>query len=266
MYIGLLYSCSILIKLEYPRQCFEKHSDIKFHENPSSGSQDLPCRQTDGRAADMMKLTVAFRKFAKAPKNESKGMGSYSGLIWGISKVLLWMDGARLRKCSEQSASRPLPYVRSVTARTAWDGPVGPYVHLPSTHPSLQSYPKPWHCTKSITLSADHRTWDDLPTGVGMCGEMREDCWPQKGLLDWFWYDRQAPLLIYSDWKHQVFHATCSECVHSATAFRMGSSNSPFTSKSCACASIAFLAWVIPWSVDSTCISFNIRHIKKGLK
>jgi len=192
-------------------------------------------------------------------------MGSDSGLIWGISKVLLWMDGARLRKCSEQSASRPLPYVRSVTARTAWDGPVDPYVDLPSTHPSLQSYPKPWHCTKSITLSADHRTWDDLPTGVGMFGELREDCWPQKGLLDWFWYDRQALLLIYSDWKHQVFHATCSECVHCATAFRMGSSNySSFGSKSCACASVSFLSGIISWPVESRRSGENEPTLRKG--
>jgi hypothetical protein len=172
------------------------------------------------------------------------------------------MDGARLRKLSEQAASRPLPYVRSVTARTAWDGRVGLYVHLLSTHPSLQ----PSHCTKSITLSADHRTRDYLPTGVGMFGEVRVDCWLQEGILDWYWYDPQSLLLIHSDWKHQVFHVTCSECVHCATAFRMGSSNSPFTSKSCACASIAFPAWVIPWSVDSTCISFNIRHINMRLK
>jgi len=26
---------------------FRKNSNIKFHENPSSGSRDVPCRQTD---------------------------------------------------------------------------------------------------------------------------------------------------------------------------------------------------------------------------
>jgi len=31
----------------FSRQIFEKHSHIKFHENPSSGNRVVPCRQTD---------------------------------------------------------------------------------------------------------------------------------------------------------------------------------------------------------------------------
>ena len=45
------------MKLEFYPQIFEKHSNIKFHENPSSGSRVAPCG------------IVAFRKFANAPKN-----------------------------------------------------------------------------------------------------------------------------------------------------------------------------------------------------
>jgi len=41
----------------------KKKPNIKFHENPSSESQVVPC----GRA-DMTGLIVAFRKFTKAPK------------------------------------------------------------------------------------------------------------------------------------------------------------------------------------------------------
>ena len=51
------------MKLEFSRQIFEKNSDIKFNQNPSSGSGVVPCGQTD------MKLIVAFRDFAKASKN-----------------------------------------------------------------------------------------------------------------------------------------------------------------------------------------------------
>jgi hypothetical protein len=51
------------MKLEFSRQIFEKYSDIKFHENPFSGSRVVPCGLTD-----MTKLTVAFRNFANAPE------------------------------------------------------------------------------------------------------------------------------------------------------------------------------------------------------
>ena len=48
----------------------KKYSNIKFHESPCSGSR-VPCGRTDGRTdrwTDMTKL-IAFRNFAKAPKN-----------------------------------------------------------------------------------------------------------------------------------------------------------------------------------------------------
>jgi len=50
------------MKLEFSQQVSEKYSNIKFHENPPSGSPVVPCRQTD-----MTKLTVALRNFAKVP-------------------------------------------------------------------------------------------------------------------------------------------------------------------------------------------------------
>jgi hypothetical protein len=55
------------MKLEFSRQIFEKSSDNRFHQNPSSGSRVFPRGQTDGRTD--MKLIVAFRNFANAPKN-----------------------------------------------------------------------------------------------------------------------------------------------------------------------------------------------------
>jgi hypothetical protein len=61
------YSCHILMQLQFSQQIFEKYSNIKFHKNPSSGSQVVPCGWTDGRA-DMTKLVVAFCNFANAPK------------------------------------------------------------------------------------------------------------------------------------------------------------------------------------------------------
>jgi hypothetical protein len=51
-----LYSCPILMKLEFSVQVFIKPSSIEFHENPSSESHVVPCGRTD-----MTKLIVAFR-------------------------------------------------------------------------------------------------------------------------------------------------------------------------------------------------------------
>ena len=41
------YSCQILKKLEFSRQILEKYWNIKFHENPSRGSRDVPRGRTD---------------------------------------------------------------------------------------------------------------------------------------------------------------------------------------------------------------------------
>jgi hypothetical protein len=64
------YSCQMLIKLEFSRQIFEKHPNIKFYENSSNGSRFFSMRK-DGRTGgqtDSTKLIVAFRSFVNAPK------------------------------------------------------------------------------------------------------------------------------------------------------------------------------------------------------
>ena len=70
------YSCRILMKLECSRQIFEEILDIKFYQNPSSGSRVVPCGRTHGRTdrqtdrrTDMTKLIIAFRNFANVLKN-----------------------------------------------------------------------------------------------------------------------------------------------------------------------------------------------------
>jgi len=71
--VNMRCSCPIFMKLDFSRQFFEKYSDNKFHENPSSGSRVVPCGQAHGRTdwwKDITKLTVALRNFAKAPNNE----------------------------------------------------------------------------------------------------------------------------------------------------------------------------------------------------
>jgi hypothetical protein len=61
------YSCQILMKLEFYRQIFEKYSNIKFHENTSSGSRTVPRGGTDRHD----EAKTCFRNFANAPKTAS---------------------------------------------------------------------------------------------------------------------------------------------------------------------------------------------------
>jgi hypothetical protein len=54
------------MKFEFSPQIFEIFTNIKFHDDLISGSPDVQGEQTD-----MMKLTVAFRNFAKTLKKSS---------------------------------------------------------------------------------------------------------------------------------------------------------------------------------------------------
>ena len=68
------YSCYPLIKLEFCQHTFEKYPNIKFHENPSSGSQVVPYGRTDGRKdirTNMTKPIFVLRNLAHAPKKAS---------------------------------------------------------------------------------------------------------------------------------------------------------------------------------------------------
>ena len=75
------YSCQVLMKLEFSRQIFEKFSNIKFNENPSSWTRVVPC----GRK-DMANLILAFRNIANAPKTTS---GTVSDLFEVFSETIL---------------------------------------------------------------------------------------------------------------------------------------------------------------------------------
>ena len=59
------YSCQILMKLEFYQQSFEKYSNIKFHENPSSGNRVVACGYMERQT---MQLMVVFQNFSKALK------------------------------------------------------------------------------------------------------------------------------------------------------------------------------------------------------
>jgi len=59
-----------LRKHEFSQLILKKHSNIKFHENLSSGSRVVPCRGTD-----MMKQIVTIRNSVEVPKNNKVKFG-----------------------------------------------------------------------------------------------------------------------------------------------------------------------------------------------
>ena len=70
------------MKLEFSGQTFEKSSDIKFHENPFSGSR-VPCIRTE---TDMTKLIVTFRSFTNSPEKKKR-----IGCMFGVFlKLYTW--------------------------------------------------------------------------------------------------------------------------------------------------------------------------------
>jgi hypothetical protein len=70
--IFLVFSC-ILKKLEFSRYIFEKYSNVKFHENPYSGSRVIPRqrihrrmdRRTDGEIDRTDRHEEAITRFSQ---------------------------------------------------------------------------------------------------------------------------------------------------------------------------------------------------------
>jgi len=71
LYTGLMsntrYSCQIPMKLEFSKQIFEENSNIKFHENPSSGRQVVQRGRTDGRT-DRHERNNRFSKYCQSAR------------------------------------------------------------------------------------------------------------------------------------------------------------------------------------------------------
>jgi len=62
------HPCQIFTKLEFSRQIFEKCSNIKFSENPFSGSRVVPCGETDGQTRlNQLSLFATSRTSLKHP-------------------------------------------------------------------------------------------------------------------------------------------------------------------------------------------------------
>jgi len=69
--------CPILMQIEFSGQIFEKCSNIKLREKPSSGSRVFPCGRTNSHEE-------AVRKFANAPKNRYKREQCVPAATWHV--------------------------------------------------------------------------------------------------------------------------------------------------------------------------------------
>ena len=80
------------------------------------------------------------------------------------------------------------------------------------------------------------------------------------GLLNSYWCERLAVLLLHTEWKHQAYWAARSERVYCANASRMSNRKSSFITKF-AHAHYYIITGIISWSVDSR----HITYISKGV-
>jgi hypothetical protein len=68
----------------------------------------------------------------------------------------------------------------------------------------------------------------------------------------YFWEEKELLLVGAIVWRHQALWLVCNEWVQYVNAFRMGSSNLSFTTKSCTSASFTLQVGIILWVVEYT--------------
>jgi hypothetical protein len=72
----------------YCSKIYEKHSNIKFHENLSSRSQDVPFWQMVGQPSRHDEANSHFHNFANVPKNHYKALRLHTVILkcrWPLS-------------------------------------------------------------------------------------------------------------------------------------------------------------------------------------
>ena len=90
---------------------FEQSSNIKFHENPSSGSRAVPYGRTD-----ITKLIIASRNIAKATKNDDGVAFSSATFIQAPWESVNWFRVERRYTYSMAiSHERGITYIIKIT-------------------------------------------------------------------------------------------------------------------------------------------------------
>ena len=135
-YIGLRVQYHfILVRLKWTfsflDRFLKKCSNIKFHENSSHGSRVVPCGKTGGQTGKI-KLTAAFRKYAKAPKKNRVSSSIHvlysSPDITSVIKprMMMWVGSCGTHVCVETSKYTTLLHLEDTdtpgTDGSAWQG------------------------------------------------------------------------------------------------------------------------------------------------
>ena len=78
MYTGIHVKYPLFLSdFNETRQCIEKHSNIKFHENTSSGSRVIPCGQTDRRTDGRDAADGRLSQFCETPLKRSRHLNRF---------------------------------------------------------------------------------------------------------------------------------------------------------------------------------------------
>jgi hypothetical protein len=106
------------------------------------------------------------------------------------------------------------------------------------------TYTRPHGITPQKTVKFNDHAQIPATRGVGV-----------SSAVQWTAAYRGISLLLFTTvqrlGKEQAFPVAHSERMHSEYVFRMVSNNSSFATKSCACLSVAFLAVIVSYSVNS---------------
>jgi len=85
------------VKLEFCGHIFDKSSNIKFYENPLSGSRVFHVdRQTDGRTDRQHEASSRFSQFCEKPRTKRNLQNESAS--WGCAEMFIGMNAIRVQK------------------------------------------------------------------------------------------------------------------------------------------------------------------------
>jgi hypothetical protein len=125
--------CISLVLFRRSGHMFEKYSNIKLNENPSSGSRSVAC---DGRT-DMTKLNVAFRNIANAPKNRtfrpSTGLFDTTQALY-LYRAHTWENPQWMLALCISTLHTPCDHYAHVSIQQCYNQSVQPFLHSRRQH------------------------------------------------------------------------------------------------------------------------------------